>query len=399
MSDILNDLLSFVDTDQLAYVEPPSEGLNKARLIQGDSSFEKDPALNQTVRYLGGIGLSMDGLNEDVVNQGTIVTVKSDNSSRDFIAFRSLEVVVLASSRIRRFYAEIDGNQRLACGTNQDGANARGWNGLACKSCEYFPKNYQGDKRDGCRATVAALCYIPELNHTAIFEFHGGSYMQATAWLDQVGKLARAFAQKPEVQVKSPGLARVNPWFFRTTLSAGPFEKGEKDLFQRLAYTKAEPPYQWDTLMNSPGVLAQVKAVWTELEPLWKQIYVDHNPNAVMALSSAEAVAAIASQSSAVAPPARQLESKVSVPAAPVGVPTPAVPVAIPTAVPALPAIPMPAAAPAMAAIPTGPAIPVVSAPAVPQAAIPHAPMPGVAVSTIALDDADVQPVTIPTGF
>jgi hypothetical protein len=316
MTDFMNDLLGFVDADQLSYTEEAREGLNRGRLIQGNPEFAKDPALNQTVRYLGGIGLSTEGLSEDVIKQGTIVTI----NDKDYVAFQSLEVVVLASSRIRRFYAEIEGNQRLACGTNQDGQNAKGWSGIACKSCQYFPKNFVsngGDKADACRADVAALVYIPSLDHVAILSFHGASYMEATAWLDQVAKLSRAFAQKPEVQAKNPGLARVNSWFFRTTLSAGAFEKGnDNNQFQRLSYTKAEQPFNWESLMNTPATLKRVKEVWADLESLWKQVYVDHNANAVMALPSADAVAALPANSSAAQPVAGVI-SQVTVPAAP----------------------------------------------------------------------------------
>ncbi len=317
MSDFMNDLLGFVDADQLSYTEEAREGLNRGRLIQGNPEFEKDAALNQTVRYLGGIGLSTEGLSEEVIKKGTIVTI----NEKDYVTFTSLEVVVLASSRIRRFYAEIDGNQRLACGTNQDGQNAKGWSGLSCKICQYFTKNFVaagGKKDDSCRANVAALVYIPALDHVAILSFHGASYMEATAWLDQIAKLSRAFAQKPEVQAKNPGLARVNSWFFRTTLSAGSFEKGDdNNQFQRLSYTKAEQPFNWESLMNTPGTLKRVKEVWADLESLWKQVYVDHNPNAVMALPSAEAVAALPANSSATQPIAG-LVSQVTVPTPPV---------------------------------------------------------------------------------
>lgn len=321
MSDF-NDLLEFIDSEQLVYTEEASEKLNRGRLVQGNSQYAKDATLNQTVRYLGGIGLSAEGLSEEIVRQGTIVTI----NERDFVTFQELEVVVLASSRIRRFYAEIDGNQRLACGTNQDGQSAKGWSGVSCKTCQYFPKNFianGGDKNDACRADVAALVYVPSLDHVAILSFHGASYMEATAWLDQVAKLSRAFAQKPEVQAKNPGLQRVNSFFFRTTLSAGQFEKGnDNNMFQRLAFNKAEQPYQWENLLNTSQTLKRVKEVWQELEPVWKQLYVDHNPNAVMSLASADAVAALPANSSA-AQPVAAITGTVTVPE-PAATPSPA---------------------------------------------------------------------------
>jgi hypothetical protein len=356
MSDLLTDLLGFIDTDQLAYVEEAREGLNRGRLVQGNPEFEKNPDLNQTVIYKGGIGLSIEGLAQPIIDRGTIVTI----SDRDFLTFLALDVVVLTSARIRRFYAEVEGNQRLACGTNQDGQNAKGWRGMACKACEYYPKNYDGDKQDACKADVAALVYLPELDHVTILSFHGASYMEATAWLDQIGKLSRAFAQRPEVQAATPGLPRVNPWFFKTTLSAGDFEKGnDNNKFQRLRYTKAEQPYDWSKVLNTPATLKRVKEVWADLETLWKQMYVDHNSNAVMALPSAEAVtAAITAQSSAPLPPARQIESKVTV------------------------AQPAQATLPAQAALQATQQAPV-------QTVAAASTVPGVTTSTITLDDMD----------
>ncbi len=380
--DMFTELLGFVDKEQLAYVDEPREGLNRGRLIQGDKSFEKDPLLNQTVRYGGGIGLSVEGLKEEIIKQGTIVTL----NEKDFVTFPSLEVVVLTNSRIRRNYQDIDGSSRLVCGTNQDGAHAKGWRGLACKQCEFWPKNYVangGKKQDACRAEIPVLVYIPAFDHVAILSFHGASYMEVTAWQEQLGKLARAFAQRTEVQAGSPGLARVNPWFFRTTISAGPFEKGEdNNFFQRLVYTKAEQPYQWEKVLNTPATLKRVKELWADLETMWKQLYVDHNPNAVLSLPTADASpAALPAQSGAV-PALPQLESRVVVPAAEALPATPpGIPAAAPAMVPAMPSLPA-----AMPAIPLGsPATPVI---------------PGVAVSTIALDDTDATPsVTSPLGF
>lgn len=365
MSDLMSSLLGFIDTNQLAYTEEAREGLNRGRLIQGNPEFEKDAALNQTARYLGGIGLSVEGLSEENIAKGTIVTM----SEKDFAVFTSLEVVVLASSRIRRFFAEIEGNMRLACGTNQDGANAKGWSGTSCKTCPYFPKNYEGDRKDACKASVAALVYIPSMDHITILSFQGTSYMEATAWLDQIARLSKSFAQKPEVQANSPGLARVNPWFFKTTLSAGAYEKdADGNKYQRLQFTKAEQPYAWEQFLNTPDTLKRIQAVWKDLEPSWKQLYVEHNASAAMSLPSADAVAALSANSSAAQPAA--LISTVTVPEA------------------------------APATQPVAPA-----QPAIAQEQQQSQTVPGVVTSQITLDDADdaaaasLPPIDVPMGF
>lgn len=292
----LTNLVGLVDTGLLDYTEEAREGINRARLIQGDSTLEKDKTFKNTVRYYGGIGLSTNGLKEEVLSKAeTVMTLDSG----DYAVFKELEVVVLASARVRRFFTEVDGQTRLACGTNQDGANAVGWRGINCHACEFHPKNYQGKKQDACGASVTVLVYFPELDHTAILELRGASYMAATHWLQQVGVLSKAFAQKPEMQAAHPGLARVNGHFFKTKLFAGPHQKGnDNNTFQVLEYTKAAAPYDWDAFLNEASVIVKATNVLNDMQDAWKGMYIDSKE----ALPMLTTAAAQASQTKALPP-------------------------------------------------------------------------------------------------
>lgn len=312
----LDNLMDLVDQDQLEFIEEEKPPLNKARLQQGNPDFADIAEVNQTVLYLGGIGLSIEGLREDIIQKGTVVTNTYNGKSAQYVVFRELEVVVLAPSRNRRHYMEIDGEVKLACGSNSIGAHSRGWSGIVCKTCPWHKDNieeYGYSKEDACKAKSNELIYIPSLDHVAILELGGTSFLPTTEWLDQLSKLSRAYAQRPEVQAKAPGLKRVNPWFFKTTLTTGPFEQGNKGLFQPLVYTKATQPYDWANLLATPEMVQKAKGYWEELKDTWKAMFVDHNPNASMSLPTAEVVAALPAQSSAPVAPDRQIESKVTV--------------------------------------------------------------------------------------
>lgn len=295
---------SMLDQNLLEFTDEASEQINRGRLIQGNPQLAKDQELNKTVLYLGGIGLSAEGLSEDVIKKGRVMTT-GDKNEKEWIVFPELSIVVLASKRVRRFYAEVEGNRRLACGTNDDGRDAQGWRGMPCHSCEYFPKNYNNpadpNATHACKASVVVLGYIPELDHTAIFEFRGASYMEATHWLTQVSRLSASFAEKPEIQQAAPGLKRVNSYYFRTVLKAGPYENGnDNNVFQRLSYSKADKPFQWGTLVNSSEIIKKCKSILDELKDVWSAIYIGHNSNAIMALAAPPPVAgALPAQSSA----------------------------------------------------------------------------------------------------
>lgn len=360
-------LLSFVDTGLLDLTEESQAGINRARLMQGDPSLEKDKDFNQTVKYLGGIGLSVEGLPEFALQKAEkIITLKNG----DWATFRELDVVILATARIRRLTVDIENQNRLACGTNQDGAGAKGWNGIACNQCQYFPKNWTAagnDKNDACQASVVFLGYIPALEHTAVFTFRKSSYMEATHLLDQIGKLSKDFARRPEIQAKMPGLPRVNTYYFHTTLSASEYQPGsDGNPYQTLKFTKATVPYNWGELLNTPQVIARAKDILGEMTDAWSKLYVGHNPNAVFALPTPDTPVAALTTSERVT------------------VATPA----------------LPAAAPAVTAVPAAPAVvaevtPVTMAPgAIVPAPQTVAPPP---VSVIQLDEAPVPLPTSPT--
>lgn len=284
MTGVLDNLTDLVDESLLEFNEHEQESTHRGRLIQGNFEFAKDPQLNKTPRFLGGIGLSVNGLPEIILQESTIVTLESG----DYATFTELEVVVLTSARTRRFFVEIENKRKLACGTNQDGRNAKGWSGILCSGCQYFPKNVQNPKDDPiCKASVTVLVYIPSLDHTTLLELRGASYMAATKWLGQVATLSKKYAERPEVQAKHPGLARVNSYFFKTTLAASEFRKSDdNNHFQELKFSEAGAPYQWDHLMNSTEVIQKARNVLNEMQGYWKQNFIEHNSTALLALPS-----------------------------------------------------------------------------------------------------------------
>lgn len=309
-------LLGAIDIDLLTFTEEVREGVNRARLIQGDASFQKDPQLNQTFRYLGGIGFSADGLSEDIVKKAQEAGggIWTSDKGKDFVTFPSIEVVVLASARIRRYYAELeDGQERLICGTNQDGQHAKGWSGVLCNTCKFFPKNFEGKKQDACGASIPVLIYVPSLDHTAVLELRGASYMETTHWLWQISKLSKEFAKRPEIQKAFPGLERVNSYMFRTTLKAGEFRTGnDNNSYQCLEFTKASSPYDWAAVLNSADVTKRAKEILAQMEESWKLMYVGHNPNAVKSLPSPESPVSWQLPGETTAPVARKAVAQIA---------------------------------------------------------------------------------------
>lgn len=378
----LDNLMELVDQEQIEFIEEDRQPLNKARLQQGNADFAGIAEVNQTVLYLGGIGLSVEGLREDIISKGTIVTNSYNGHSADYAVFRELEVVVLAPSRNRRHYMEVEGQMKLACGSNSVGAHSRGWSGMLCKACPWHKDNIEShgySKDDACKNKTNQLIYIPSLDHVAILELSGTSYMESVAWLDQLSKLSRTYAQKPEIQAKAPGLKRLNPFFFKTTLTTGPFQQGPKGMFQPLVFTKAVQPFDWDNLLASPEMVKKAKEHWDELKDFWKPMFVDHNPNAVMSLPSAEAVAAAALPANAAA--ALPANSSVAQPA----------PALVSTVV--VPEVVAPQVQPVAQPAPAQPAV----------AQQPAQQVPGVTVSQIAIPEEDesqeLPPVNVPMGF
>ncbi len=362
MDNIFASLAGLVDQSSLAYVlEENKEGLNRARLIQGDIKFEKDANFNQTVHYTGGIGLSLDGLPEEIQAKGTII--KTENN--EWAVFKSLDAVVLFHSRNRRKYGEHEGQKgKLLCGSNQDGAHAVGWTGVECKACPFHKKNMEAAgkskeeiKEYACKSNVTALVYFPEFDHTAIFTGNGASYMPTAEWLDQVSTLGKALAKKPEFQAANPGTNRVNPFFFKTKIFAGGFQKNlDGNSFNSLEFSKATQPYDWATLLNSVDVVKRSKELCEELLDVWKQMYVDPNHSAVFVtlLPGGKPASALPIQSSA---------ERVTVPALP-----------------------------AESTVQNAPApIPAMAAPPAPVPA-PAAPAPQMTVNTVVLDDVDDVP-------
>lgn len=322
IDNLLASLAGFVNQDQLAYIQDDEkDSINRARLIQGDPSLLGDSNFNQTVHCLGGIGLSVEGLPDEIIAQGT--HKKTDNG--EWCVFPRLEVVILANVRYKRLYGDIDGQKgKLLCGTNQDGFHAVGWSGTDCKTCPYHKKNWMAagnDKEGACKSFLGALIYIPALDHTAVFSAGGSSYMETAGWFDQISVLSKALAKKPEFQAAKPGLPRVNPYFFKTTLTASAHKKNESNqTFQVLEYSKAAQPFDWAGLINTPDVIQRSAEIMESITEVWGQMYLHPNTSAAFygkALSGGPATTALPAQSGA---------QKISVPAQPAAIPANAQP-------------------------------------------------------------------------
>lgn len=289
MSTDLLGLLDLVDESLLSHNEEKRDSVNRARLIQGDDKLELDDHNNKTVRYKGGIGFSLENAPDEILNAPDGVNMKLDNSGV-WRTFEEVEIVVLTSARVRRLYMEVDGQNQLACGTNSDGANAKGWRGLVCKAqCEYHPS--QVDPKDSeaikCTAQVPVLIYVPRFKHVAVFTAAGLSYMPATKMLEQVADLSRQFVKreafKPALE-KNPNLKMVNSYFFKTTIQAGKHQ-ADKNGAQGLDYSEVKPPYSeetWAQVTNSGEVIQACRDLLKQGEDTWSQLYSGHNANALM---------------------------------------------------------------------------------------------------------------------
>lgn len=289
MSTDLLGLLDLVDESLLGHNEEKRDSMNRARLIQGDEKLELDDHNNKTVRYKGGIGFSLENAPESILNAEDGVNMKLDNSGV-WRTFLEVEIVVLTSARVRRLYMEVDGQNQLACGTNADGANAKGWRGLMCKAqCEYHSSQVDSNDKDAikCSAQVPILIYVPRFDHVAVFTASGLAYMPATKMLEQIADLSRAFikreAFKP-VLAQNPNLKMVNSFFFKTTIRAGAHIK-EKNGAQGLDYSEVKPPYSeemWAQVTNSQEVIKKCRELLKTGEEVWGTMYSGHNPNALM---------------------------------------------------------------------------------------------------------------------
>lgn len=299
----LAELAALVDESLLGHTEETHQGMNRAKLIQGDASLEKDPEFNQTIRYTGGIGFSVGGLPQEILEKSKIITLSVDKNSSDWAVFKSTKAVVLAASRNRRLYLKNEeGARQLACGSNHIGRGAQGWNGDTCVNCPFYPKNVPDAQADRCKASIDVLTYFPELDHSAIFTAKGTSYMAGDEWLKQISVLSKKIAETPDY--KKLGIQRVNSFFFVTTLSASGFhvsDKGEK--FNQLEFSKANPPYKWDELLASSEHIKKAKEILASMEQNWAEMYQVNRP-ALLAPSQAPAMPAGVSKMTVAALPA-----------------------------------------------------------------------------------------------
>lgn len=282
--ELLVELDGLIDEQQMEFVEEDFSSLNKARLFQGNKDlenvFKDQPSLKDHLSYLGGIGFLPNELSQEALEKAVLLKTKEfQGKSNEYAVFKALDAVVIATARTRRYFLEVDGKGTLVCFTNRAGhRNAKGKGEFFGQSCTACPHRKTEENRDGCASQIEILCYFPEIDHAAIFEAKGISYMPAADWLKQVSTLTTQYPKIPEVKAKHPHLKKVNTYFFKTRLSAGPHQKVGSGTAQELMFTKAENPYQWAELINTPATIQKCKQIFAELSPVWEALF--HEPDA-----------------------------------------------------------------------------------------------------------------------
>ncbi len=283
----IESLLQFVDEDALDLTQEQGEAFPRAILFQGNKTFEDEASLKGTVKHTGGIGFPLEDCPE-IILQDKDGTICKTESGVEFKVFPHLDIVVLATSRIRRFYMlDEQGKTETTCGTNQDGLNASGWaDGQPCQTCPLKQgveidaiKKHKDQKK--CRGEIPVLIYIPKFDHTCIIILKGGSYMPASDMLKELNRAGREFAKRPEIQKASPNLKRVNSFFFNVRIKASEFKKTSFGTFiNELAFTPFGKPINWDGITNAPGTITRAKDAMDTHSEQFKNSYVnDRDPN------------------------------------------------------------------------------------------------------------------------
>jgi hypothetical protein len=192
--------------------------------------------------------------------------------SGPYAVFQTLPAVILASARVRRLIVPVDGQDTTVCGTNQDGYGATGWSGNVCKECPF-----KQDKT--CKASVALFLYFPSIDHAAIMQAKGWSYMPAANWLEQVTSASVEFAKTPEVRSRAPHLKRVNSYFFTTQIKTcdGWMDGPEGNKLKTLDFVKYSRPYQWPEILTPAEARQKCVDVLKDSLPLWENRYKEEN--------------------------------------------------------------------------------------------------------------------------
>lgn len=316
----LTGLLGYVNDAQFDFTDEAREGLRRAKVIQGDKTFENDNDLKGTVRHLGGIGIKADDLPEAVIQKAKVIHTEYDGHQAAWATFKELDAVVVMSGRIRRYFGKVDNVSTLICGSNHIGRGAKGWSQMPCDSCGRNKKNFteqeKTTEKESCNATVIALVYFPELDLPVLLESGGSSFMPACHWMDQLGVLSKRFAERPEIQAAAPGVKRVNSYFFKTKLSAGPFRQGDNGTYQELEFSKAVPPYNWDEITADEATVAKCAQIFTEMQEYWETMYKGWSSAALLSSPTEDALPEFARLTDLM-PEGRVIQQ----PVAPVGLP------------------------------------------------------------------------------
>ena len=255
------------------------ERLPRILLVQGNKTFGDIPELAGTVKHTGGVGFFFDESLPASISghpDATVVTTENDNK---LVAFKSLDVAVLSSAKIRRFYLYDPEQEKgsLACGTNEVHKYSKGFTGQDCVNCPFkgqlFDKSQYHENQRACSSQVVFMVYVPKFNVVAMASFGGNKWMPASDFLKQVSTLSKAVAKEPVFQ--SQGLKRVNNYFIKGTLVASDFKKGGESWFNELDFIKAEPPYSWGQLLWTPDVVKTCKEKLEEHRDFWQSEYID----------------------------------------------------------------------------------------------------------------------------
>jgi hypothetical protein len=276
------NLFDLIDEESLVLTEEAPDKLKRAKFVQGVDVPQKNQQL--TVKHTGGIGFDLRITPESVIKMADEVytTLGFDgNQGVDYAVFSEIETVILAISFNRRFYQKNEkGELKLFCGTN-DRRGAIGWGtGLPCETCPNNKKNITGDKKGSCSSQISILCYFPKLDYTAILEIGGMSYLSASELGNYISKLSTEYAKLPELRAKNPNLKKVNSFFFKTFLKAGPPTpvEGGKPV-AKLEFKQLTPPYNWSEVLNTRETVLRCSQITKEMLEVWNQQYIDWNPN------------------------------------------------------------------------------------------------------------------------
>lgn len=293
-------IFDLIDENLAELTEADREQFPKATIVRGNKDLE-DTDKASTIKCTGGVGINIENLPESVIQQADeIIETEYMGHANKYAAFKQLDIVILASSRNRRYFGELDGRQSMLCGSNQDGRNAIGFSGVGCSNCVH--KEIGSDGKRECTAYITVLAYLPRFDITVLFHFNGMDYMPATEMLDYVKKLRKEYSRR----IGLPSKNMVNAYFFKVTIKAAAFVKTYHGtwvtalLFVR--YPDGEYPWEnllaahdgkteniagSEVLMPNEDKIRRIKDYAAEYQDRWLKEYTEHVTSAVYSLTEA----------------------------------------------------------------------------------------------------------------